>query len=267
MALYPPQQLLQFNCLGNSVLSSFFKINSTQRTGKTSRVVKSGSTRMIIGYGLLVASILISITTFITSQYRPKFHAYQTTSAAGSNTSLSQSQIRLVSLSTSDSRLVRQFANKSQIRHMVTAHSLQKGQLIQTSDLMPPGRNSKSGMEMVVPLKSGQAPLADIIPGSYLRIIATIGTGQSATSMVVARGVKVLQVLQNSQGVSISSQNSSDILVSVSNPIESIALAQAEATGTLTAILVPSPNASDFAGTYSLGEQPAPTGTSTKTPA
>lgn len=114
---------------------------------------------------------------------------------------------------------------------------------------------------MTLLLKSGQAPLSVINPGSYLRIIVTVGTGTSATSMVVANGVKVLHVLQNNHGISIATQNSADILIAVTNPIESIALAQAETTGTLTALLVSSPNVSDFPGIYSLGANPSPTGT------
>lgn len=242
--------------MGNHLFSSLIKVKNIP-SNAAPIASKPRSHREKLGYGLLLISILASGATFISSQFRPKFYAFQLTAPVGSNTSITPSEVRRIQLSSSNKAVDTQFASLSQITHLLTLHRIPKGQLIELSDLAKNSGRSIPKMEMTIPLNPDQAPLASISPGNYIRIIDTVGSGQSATSMVVAQGVKVLGIVNNNHAIAASSQNSAEIEVSLSNPIESIAIAQAEATGKLTVLLVSGPNVPDFQGAYSLSGNPA----------
>lgn len=210
------------------------------------------NSKAAIGYFLLSISIIASVSTFIDSEFKNRIDAYKITTNINSNQLITPSQVKLVKISTSNTHLASEFATLTEITHKMARHFLSKGQLVQISDLGNSVPTSKPEAEMILALKPGQAPLSQLLPGTYLRIISTTGNGQSAASRVVANAVKVLKITEAATGSLASSQGSANVLVELNNPVEQLAIAQAETTGDITAIVVPSTNTPSFNGVYSL---------------
>lgn len=216
------------------------------------------NSKAVIGYFLLSISIIASISTFINSEFKNRIDAYKVKTDVNSNQLIAPSQIKLVKISTSDTHLAGEFATEAEITHKMTRHFLIKGQLIQISDLGNRGAPSKPEAEMTLALKPDQAPLNQLLPGTYIRIISTTGNGQSAASRVVANAIKVLKTTGASASSLAASQGSANVLVELTNPVEQLAIAQAETTGNITAIVVPGPGTPSFAGVYSLDTSKIP---------
>jgi len=155
-------------------------------------------------------------------------------------------------ISASSRNLSSQFATASDLTSMVAKEPLAAGQVIELSDLSDISAAENSLIEMAVPMSSDKAPIGTISPGDYVELIATVGSGVSATSRVVAGAVKVIAVSRPAAAFGQLSQNSSELLVSLSDPIEPIAIAQAETAGSLVAVKLGTPSTPTFQGVFSL---------------
>ena len=209
------------------------------------------------GYSLLALSIITSLSTVVVSLGRPRITAFQTAAPVAGGTHISHSQIRLVTLITSDRGLSSQFASQADLAQMVTKQPLAAGKLIEVSDLANPGTDTGSADEMTVPLDESKAPIDQILPGDYVQLIATIGTGSSATSRVVAGAVRVIAVTKTGSAFGQAGQSGADLLLSVGNPTEVVAIAQAETAGSLVGVKVSGTSTAVFQGVFSLASQPA----------
>ena len=74
----------------------------------------------------------------------------------------------------------------------------------------------------------------------------------------MANAIKVLKTTGASASSLAASQGSANVLVELTNPVEQLAIAQAETTGNITAIVVPGPGMPSFAGVYSLDTSKIP---------
>lgn len=135
---------------------------------------------------------------------------------------------------------------------MVTRLPLTSGHLIELSDMTSPSQAADTSDEMIVPLASSKAPIDQMLPGDYLELIATVGTGSSATSRVVANAAKVMGIFKATSTFGQIGQNGANVLLSIGDPVEAIAIAQAETAGSLVGIKVNGPGAATFQGTFSL---------------
>ncbi len=223
--------------------------------------------RTVAGYSLLALSTITSLSTVVVSLGRPRITAFQTAAPIAGGTRISHTQIRQVTLSSSDRELSSQFASQADLARMVAKQPLAAGELIEVSDLANPGTNAGSADEMTVPLAESNAPINQILPGNYIQLIATIGTGSSATSRVVAGAVKVIAVTKTGSAFGQASQSGADLLLSVGNPTEVVAIAQAETAGSLVGVKVSGTSAAVFQGVFSLDSQPAQPTTAIAAPA
>jgi len=216
--------------------------------------------RTATGYALLAISIITSLTTLAISLKRPQITALQTKVPIAAGELISPSQVHQIEIS-SNSHISTQFANEVDLSHMVTRQPLASGQLVERSDMTNPGQVSNSADEMVVPLTSSKAPLDQMLPGDYLQLISTVGTGSLATSRVVASAAKVIGIVKTNATFGQSGQSGANVLLSISNPIEVIAIAQAETAGSLIGVKVNDPGATAFQGTFSVDAAAGPAGT------
>ena len=230
----------------------FIQKPSQSRLNLPDKLKSRTNSKAAIGYFLLSISIIASVSTFIDSEFKNSVDAYEVTTNINSNQLIRSHQVKLVKISTSDAKLASEFATMTEISHKLTRNSLSKGQLVQISDLGNIAPISKPEAEMTLALKPSQAPLSQLSPGTYLRIISTTGSGQSAASRVVANAVEVLKINDSPAGSLASSQGSAYVLVELRNPVEQLAIAQAENTGNITAVVVSGPNTPSFNGVYSL---------------
>ncbi len=194
----------------------------------------------------------------VTSLHRPQISALQLSNPIAGGMPISSSDIRLVHLTTSDKAISTQFASRADIAGMVSKMPLAAGQLIELSDLANPTNSIATDEEMSVPLDSSRTPISQISPGDYIELIATIGSGSSAASRVVAAAVKVIGIIHtNSSIVGQGGQNGADLLLSIGNPVEAIAIAQAETAGSLVGVKVRGPATQSFQGVFSLSNPSA----------
>ena len=222
--------------------------------------------KTVAGFSLLALSIIASLSTVVVSLGRPRITAFQTAAPVAVGAHISHSQIRQVTLNTSDRGLSSQFASQVDLAHMVTKQPLADGELIEVSDLRNPGTDTGSADEMTVPLAESKAPIDQILPGDYIQLIATIGTGSSATSRVVAGAVRVIAVAKTGSAFGQTGQSGADLLLSVGNPTEVVAIAQAETAGSLVGVKLSGTSAPVFQGVFSLGSQPAQSNSGTAVP-
>lgn len=218
----------------------------------TEKLKNRSNSKAAIGYLLLSISIVASVGSFIDSEFKNRVDAYMVMANINSHQLITPSQVKLVKITTSDTHLAGEFATASEITHKVTRHFLSKGQLVQISDLDNGIPTSKPEAEMTLTLKPDQAPLSQLLPGTFIRIICTTGNGQSAASRVVANAIKVVKITETSTNSLGASQGSANVLVELTNPVEQLAIAQAETTGNITVVVVPSPATPGFDGVYSL---------------
>ncbi len=149
---------------------------------------------------------------------------------------------------------------------MVAREPLAAGQVIELNDLSNVSMADKSLIEMAVPMSSDKAPIGAISAGDYVELIATVGSGVSATSRVVASAVRVIEVSRPAAAFGQLSQTTSQLLVSLSDPIEPIAIAQAETAGSLVAVKLGAASTPTFQGIFSL-ETPSAQNASSEQPA
>lgn len=135
---------------------------------------------------------------------------------------------------------------------MVSSEPLNRGQIIERSDLKKAGPSSPTD-EMIVALPESKAPINQLMPGDYLELIATTGSGANATSRVVASSARVIGVFKTGSTFSQSGQQGANILLSVDNPVEAMAISQAETAESIVGIKVSGPSSPAFQGVFSLG--------------
>lgn len=222
--------------------------------------------RTAAGYSLLALSVITSFATLAVSLGRPRITAFQTAAPIAGGARISHTQIRQVEISSSDRAISSQFANQADVAQMVTKRPLAAGELIEMSDLVNPGASTGSADEMTVPLAESKAPIDQIVPGDYVQLIATIGSGSSATSRVVASALKVIAVTRTGSTFGQAGQSGADLLLSIGDPTEAVAIAQAETAGSLVGVKVSGANAAVFQGVFSLGSQPGQGAAGTATP-
>ncbi len=191
---------------------------------------------------------------------RPQITVFQTNAPIAPGVKILSNQVKPVQISASSRKLTSQFATASDLTSMVAKEPLAAGQVIELNDLSDVSAGDKSLIEMAVPMSSDKAPIGTISPGDYVELIATVGSGVSATSRVVAGAVKVIAVSRPAAAFGQLSQNTSELLVSLSDPIEPIAIAQAETAGSLVAVKLGTPSTPTFQGIFSLD---TPSGQST----
>lgn len=195
---------------------------------------------------------------------RPQITVFQTNAAIASGEKILPNQINPVKISGPTRKLSSQFATAVDLNNKVAREPLAAGQVIERNDLSNAAKGSDSEIEMAVPMSSDKAPIAAISPGDYVELIATVGSGASATSRVVASAVRVIAVSKPGSAFGQISQNATDLLLSLSDPIEPIAIAQAETAGSVVAVKVGGPSLPTFQGVFSLA---APLGQSSGQPA
>ncbi|NNN19584.1 MAG: hypothetical protein HKL84_06995 [Acidimicrobiaceae bacterium] len=213
--------------------------------------------RTTIGYLLLAVSIATSLMTLAVSLRHSQITVFQVSTPVASGEKISLNQIHQIKISSSNRQISSQFATAGDLAQMVTNQPLVNGQLIEVSDLSDAARSNDQGMEMNVPLASSKAPLDQIYPGDYIELISTIGSGSSATSRVVAAAAKVLGVFKSGSAFGQMGQNGANVLLTLNNPVEAIAIAQAETAGSLVAVRVAGSAVPAFQGTFSLGNPTA----------
>ena len=221
--------------------------------------------RIVMGYTLLAVSIVTSLTTLAVSLKRPQISVLQVSAPIAAGEHVSATKVRQIAISSSSSinGVSPQFATKTDLSEMVTRLPLATGHLIELSDMTSPSQATDSSDEMVIPLASSKAPIDQMLPGDFLELIATVGTGSSATSRVVANAVKVIGISKATSAFGQIGQNGANVLLSISDPVEAIAIAQAETAGSLVGIKVNGPGAATFQGIFSLGDPPGQSGANT----
>lgn len=219
--------------------------------------------RIVMGYTLLAVSIVTSLTTLAVSLKRPQISVLQVSAPIAAGEHVSATKVRQIAISSSINGVSPQFATKTDLAEMVTRLPLATGHLIELSDMTSPSQATDSSDEMVIPLASSKAPIDQMLPGDFLELIATVGTGSSATSRVVANAVKVIGISKATSAFGQIGQNGANVLLSISDPVEAIAIAQAETAGSLVGIKVNGPGAATFQGIFSLGDPPGQSGANT----
>ncbi len=218
---------------------------------------------MAIGYTLLGVSIITSLTTLAVSLKRPQIAVLEMSVPIAAGEHVSPTQVHQIEISSSNRGVSPQFATEADLAQMVTRLPLASGHLIELSDMTSPTKAAETSDEMVVPLASSKAPIDQVLPGDYLELIATVGTGSSATSRVVASAAKVIGVFKATSSFGQIGQNGANVLLSISDPVEAIAIAQAESAASLVGIKVHGPGATTFQGTFSLDTAVAQSGAGT----
>ena len=208
--------------------------------------------RMAIGYTLLAVSVVTSLTTLTVSLKRPQIAVLQVSAPIAAGERVSPTQVRQIEISSSIRGVSPQFATEADLAQMVTRLPLTSGHLIELSDMTNPSQPADTSDEMVIPLASSKAPIDQMLPGDYMELIATVGSGSSATSRVVASAAKVIGIFKATSTFGQIGQNGANVLLSISDPVEAIAIAQAETAGSLVGIKVNGPDATTFQGTFSL---------------
>ena len=208
--------------------------------------------RTAVGYTLLAISIITSFTTLAVSLGRHQITAFQVSTPVSSGSHILRSQLSQIEITSSNKKISSQFATGSDIASMITRHPLTPGDLVERADLESAVQHSGQPDEMSVPLDASKAPISEIAPGDYVELIATIGSGSAATSRVVASAAKVIGITKTSSSFGQTGQSGADLLLSVNNPLEAIAIAQAETAGSLVGIKDGGDATPAFQGVFSL---------------
>ncbi|MDA8391235.1 MAG: hypothetical protein M0Z87_00225 [Actinomycetota bacterium] len=116
------------------------------------------------------------------------------------------------------------FDNTSALRGTVAAVPLRPGELVQVGDVI----SGPAGIGRVVsfPVDPARALNGALSYGDRVDVLATYGSGSSATTSAVVRSAKVLAVSGSSGGV-LASGGSMVVTLSVDSPASLLALAQA----------------------------------------
>lgn len=218
--------------------------------------LKRPFSRTIIGYTLLTLSILISIASVVLEKERSQFRVVQTITPVMQGSKITTANTRMITISSSN-KFAKQFLTSRNSARMYARVPLSPGQIVEIGDLTAHPIASDGQIEMTVAMKSTQAPLSQLSTGDYVDLIATIGTGSSAISRVVAHAARIIEVSEPNSTIGATGQNGS-ILLSLADPIEPVAIAQAETVGQLVAVKISGPNSPTFQGSFSASVTEAP---------
>lgn len=222
--------------------------NSVGPPVKRSR--KSKTIRLRFGYALLALSLIMSVSALVSSARHTQIAALIIKSPVAADQQILPIQVKAIKISATSRTFAKQLATSRDLSRMKTKVALNPGHLIELSDLAA-GSTSAHGYQMALGLSASQAPLNTIVFGSHLELVSTVGTGSSATSQVVASAAKVIGVYRSPNSASTLSQQSEVVLLSLTNPLEPIAIAQAEVSGSIVAVLVAGPHHQSLPGTFS----------------
>ncbi len=118
----------------------------------------------------------------------------------------------------------------------VTSGRVSAGQLIAESDLDESGDRSRPPLEISLQLDSDRAVDGGLMPGDLVHVVATLGSGQDATTTVILRDVTVMDVARSGDpGLSAFRQT---VTLALENTDEAVALASAADTGEVTLVRV-----------------------------
>lgn len=227
-----------------------FTLNHLSANSSPKIALKRPFSRTVIGYTLLIVSVVISIGTLAFEKERSQFKVFQVVSPIIQGSRITASNSKIVTISVSNKSLASQFLTTQNGSPAYARVPLSPGVIVEMGDLAAHRISSNGGIDMALALKSSQAPLAQLSTGDYIDLIATIGSGSSAISRVVAHAARVIEVSEPTSSFSQTNQNGS-ILVSLTNPIEPVAIAQAETAGQLVAIKISGPNSPSFENSFS----------------
>ena len=134
----------------------------------------------------------------------------------------------------------------------VAAVSIPKGGIITPSDLVH-GANGKIPRQISFALPFSHAVGGNIFDGDRIDVLATVGTGPTAVTNVVARGVLVTAVNISSQSLSSTSDPLVTITIAAPDSLTTLAIANAASTATLWVDLANKAKLPNDAGTYQIG--------------
>lgn len=234
---------------------SLFRTSANENLGN--RSLSQRNRRTTIGYVLFAISAFTSVGGVLSNYQQSHITALELLSPIPAGQRIPLSNTRRVELSTAAKGISNRFASAQDLSHLVAKRGLLANDLIEVNDLTNSDTPSSTATEMAVPLNPTKAPIDEISPGNYVELIATFGSGSTATSRVIAKAVKVIKVSKTSTDIGQLGTSTSYLLISPTNPIEPVAIAQAETAGTITAIKVEGPNTPSFQGIFSVDAQSA----------
>ena len=142
------------------------------------------------------------------------------------------------------------FPGTDQLVGRVTVAPLAPGDLIERSAVVAPqaapGRHVLS-----FPVDRERALDGDLQPGESVDVLATYGTGEAARTVVVARGVQLVDVVDDSHQ-SLASTGKLVITVAVSTAGDALRAAHASQAAALTLVRTDETSAAAPGGSYSL---------------
>ncbi len=102
------------------------------------------------------------------------------------------------------------------------------GELVQASDVASGGSTDR---QLSFPIDTSHAVAGTLQPGDRVDVLATYGTGSSASTVSVAQGVTVVSKNDSSGSLADNSNQSEVITLAITPNVDSLALAQAVNTG------------------------------------
>lgn len=116
----------------------------------------------------------------------------------------------------------------------VVVGPVRQGGLIQASDVVAAG--ARRQRQLSFPVDAARALNGSLQSGDRVDVLATFGTGSGATTVVVASGVRVVDVATAKAGLASNGSSSQVLTVSVTNATQALALTQAVDAGQLLVV-------------------------------
>ena len=190
--------------------------------------------RAVVG-GFLVA--LAALGAFVAARGTgggPSHHYVVVAHDVTAGTTLRASDVRTEAVDLPRTMADRAFTDPAAVIGRITTTALVGGELVQASSVIG-GDAADPRFQLSVPVERSRALDGSLVAGEKVNLLATYGTGNDATTLVVVRGADVLRVDQGQRGT-LTANNDTIILIAVSSPDDALAVTHAAQAGKITVV-------------------------------
>lgn len=166
---------------------------------------------------------------------RPGTEVVVATAAVAPGSVIPAGAVRVERAELPEPTAARTFAHPDDVAGAVALAPIEPGEVVQRSAVLPPGGAAPAGRTLAFALDRSRALNGELRPGERVDVLATYGTGETATTAVVAASATVV-ALDAGDAATVGSTSTVVLTLAPERPDEVLALAHAVETAGVTVV-------------------------------